>query len=134
MIGYSYADEDPSDPLIEAALVQTRGTATDELIEWWRCPDDTNVDLQPGDTLILINLRDHEESLDDLNPRRQTEQPARVVKLVVSRGDTYVLYRTAKNRRTTTVSRLRKALPNGRFDEHTASTDRQLNRAILDLF
>lgn len=134
MIGYAYPDESPQDPAVEAALVEARGTAADQIVEWWRCPDETAVDLQPGDTLILLNLRDNEDSLDDLDPRRRTAQPARVVKLVVSRGDTYVLYRKAIERTATTISRLRKELRGGRFDEHNASTDRQLNRAILDLF
>lgn len=121
-------------PGCRAAQVQARGSAANQPVEWWRCEEVTAVDLRQGDTLILINLRDDENSLDDLDPRRRTAQPARVVKLVVSGGDIYVLYRYASERGTTTISRLRKVLPDGSFDEDKASTDRQLNRAILALF
>ncbi|MEU8897116.1 hypothetical protein [Nocardia sp. NPDC048505] len=134
LLGYAYPAADPEDPDVEAALVEERGTVADQPVEWWRCQEETEVDLQPGDTLILIELRDDENGLADLDPRRRTARPARVVRLVVSSGDTYVLFREAIDRNPTTISRLRRVLPAGCFDEHAASTDRRLNRAILDLF
>ncbi|GGL40933.1 hypothetical protein [Nocardia jinanensis] len=132
MISYTYPDEHHDDPVVDAVAAEL-GNATDPP-ERWRWPEDPTVDLQIGDTLVLIPLRDDEEDWESIAQHRRTEPPARVLALVSSRGHTTVLYRFAEDRKPTTVARLRKTLPDGQFGLDRVSTSREVNNEILDLF